>query len=89
MWTFDDGQVPAAFAALDDHLRQAGQHLPILGDQNYGNFRLNREFARKLGTDRLFLHARSVSVDLTIAGTRVRFVAESPLPVEFQRMTGR
>lgn len=64
----------------------AKRRLPILGDQTYGNFPLNRELARKLGTDRLFLHAQSVSLDLTIAGTRVSFSAEAPPPPEFARL---
>jgi 23S rRNA pseudouridine955/2504/2580 synthase len=67
----------------------ARRHLPILGDQNYGNFRLNRDLARKFGTDRLFLHAASVQIEITVAGARVRFSAEAPLPEEFQRFVAR
>jgi tRNA pseudouridine65 synthase len=67
----------------------AQRHLPILGDQNYGNFRLNRELARKLGTDRLFLHAESVELEIGIGRERVRFQAEAPLPREFARFWGR
>ncbi len=62
----------------------ARRHLPILGDQTYGDFRRNREFARRLGTDRLFLHARQVELEFAIDGGVVRFSAESPLPSEFQ-----
>lgn len=62
----------------------ARRHLPILGDQNYGDFRRNREFARRLGTDRLFLHARHIDLEFTIDGGRVRFEAESAVPQEFQ-----
>jgi len=64
-------------------LQCAQRRLPILGDQTYGNFRLNRELARRLGTDRLFLHAQTVSLDLTIAGMRVRFAAEVRPPADF------
>jgi 23S rRNA-/tRNA-specific pseudouridylate synthase len=65
----------------------ARRHLPILGDQNYGDFRRNREFSRRLGTDRLFLHARHVDVEFPLDGGKIRFDAESPLPPEFQRFT--
>jgi 23S rRNA-/tRNA-specific pseudouridylate synthase len=61
----------------------AKRRLPILGDQTYGNFRLNRELARRLGTDRLFLHAQAASLDVTIGRSRVRFTAESAAPAEF------
>lgn len=67
----------------------ARRHLPILGDQNYGNFRMNRELARKLGTDRLFLHAHSVELDLVLDGGRVHFAVEAPLPPEFAKFTAR
>jgi 23S rRNA-/tRNA-specific pseudouridylate synthase len=67
----------------------AERRLPILGDQNYGNFRLNRELARKLGTDRLFLHARTVELEFALGRERVRFTAESAVPEEFTRIAGR
>jgi 23S rRNA-/tRNA-specific pseudouridylate synthase len=62
----------------------ARRHLPILGDQNYGDFKRNRELARRFGTDRLFLHARDVELEFPLDGGRVHFAAESPLPAEFQ-----
>jgi 23S rRNA-/tRNA-specific pseudouridylate synthase len=67
----------------------ARRHLPILGDQNYGNFRLNREFARKLGTERLFLHARAVQVEFSVGGAHMRFAAEVPPSAEFGRFLPR
>ncbi len=67
----------------------AKRRLPILGDQNYGNFTRNRELARKLGSSRLFLHAHSVQLEVTIADARVRFRTEAPVPPEFGRITGR
>ena len=62
----------------------ARRHLPILGDQNYGDFKRNRDLARRFGTDRLFLHARDVELEFPLEGGRVRFAAESPLPAEFR-----
>lgn len=61
----------------------ARRRLPILGDRTYGDFRRNRELARKLGTDRLLLHARSVELRVAVAGTPVHFSAEVPPPPEF------
>jgi len=84
---------PPALAALEMDLRTGRTHqlryqcarrrLPIIGDQNYGNFRLNREFARRSGTDRLFLHASKLSIDLSFCGDHVRFDASAPPPREF------
>jgi 23S rRNA-/tRNA-specific pseudouridylate synthase len=62
--------------------------LPIIGDKTYGNFRANRELARRLGTDRLFLHAAKISLDLRIGSARVKFFAESSLPEEFAAFVG-
>ncbi len=39
----------------------AGIGLPLLGDERYGDRRANRELARLLDFDRLFLHAASVT----------------------------
>lgn len=41
---------------------QAARHgLPVLGDRNYGDFRANRSFRQRGGSDRLFLHAERLS----------------------------
>ena len=66
----------------------ARRHVPILGDQTYGDFKRNRVLARRFGTDRLFLHARHVSLEFTLNGGRIEFAAESPLPHEFERFAG-
>ena len=54
------------------HLRH-----PILGDEKYGDFELNRRL-RKEGLKRMFLHARSLAFAHPISGEPVR--VESPLP---------
>lgn len=87
---------PPALAALELDLHTGRTHqlrfqcarrrLPMVGDQNYGNFRLNREFARRAGTDRLFLHAARLALDFSFRGQGVRFAAEAPLPGEFARL---
>ncbi len=67
----------------------ARRGLPILGDRNYGDFKRNRELARRLGTDRLFLHALRVRLEFTTpSGATVRFAAEAPPPDAFDRLTG-
>ena len=57
------------------HLAHAGH--PLLGDDKYGDFELNRALARQ-GVKRLFLHARRLAFDHPVGGGRV--VLESPLP---------
>lgn len=59
------------------------QHLghPILGDERYGDFALNRQL-RQVGLKRLFLHAANVSFMLELAGRRYTMAA--PLPAELQ-----
>ncbi len=63
------------------HLAQAGH--PIVGDPKYGDFALNRQFARGEGLagmrfDRMFLHARALAFDHPASGERIAL--EAPLP---------
>jgi 23S rRNA pseudouridine955/2504/2580 synthase len=57
------------------HLSHAGH--PVLGDDKYGDFDLNRSLATK-GVKRLFLHARKLAFEHPIDKERLRL--ESPLP---------
>lgn len=59
------------------------QHLehPILGDDRYGDFALNRQFKDK-GLKRLFLHAATVNFVLHLTGRR--YVVEAPLPADLK-----
>lgn len=52
---------------------------PVLGDDRYGDFALNREY-KKLGLKRLFLHAAYLEFMLDLNGHRYRL--EAPLPQE-------
>jgi 23S rRNA pseudouridine955/2504/2580 synthase len=63
------------------HLAQAG--FPILGDQKYGDFALNKLLAR-LGHKRMFLHALRLSGEHPVSGQALR--VESPVPGEFQAL---
>jgi 23S rRNA pseudouridine955/2504/2580 synthase len=65
------------------HLAHEGH--PIVGDDKYGDFALNRELARGalwpgLRFDRMFLHARKLAFDHPASGERV--VLEAPLPAD-------
>ncbi len=62
---------------------QCGAHgYPIVGDATYGDFPFNREFGRRTGHKRLFLHAASLRIP------SLNFAAESPLPREFRVALG-
>lgn len=62
----------------------AKRHLPIVGDQTYGNFEANRAFAKAKGTKRLFLHSYETSFAYEYKGKTVMFSAKAPLPKAFE-----
>ena len=62
------------------HLAHAGH--PIVGDDKYGDFELNRELARE-GARRLFLHASRIAFMHPTRGARLAL--ESPLPEDMRR----
>jgi 23S rRNA pseudouridine955/2504/2580 synthase len=55
--------------------------LPIIGDQTYGDFSLNRAYARQTGAKRLHLHACSITLTLP----SVSFCVTSPAPWHIER----
>jgi 23S rRNA pseudouridine955/2504/2580 synthase len=57
------------------HLAHAGH--PVLGDDKYGDFELNRALARR-GVKRLFLHARKLAFSHPLTGERLRLDARLP-----------
>ena len=61
----------------------ARRQLPIVGDQTYGDFRKNREFAKVARTKRLFLHSLETQVRYSWAGREWSFGARAELPAEF------
>lgn len=64
---------------------QSGKRrLPVVGDQTYGNFQWNRDFARRTGNKRLFLHSGSVKLEYEYNGRHHTFTAQSPLPPDFR-----
>jgi 23S rRNA pseudouridine955/2504/2580 synthase len=62
------------------HLAHVG--MPVVGDDKYGDFALNRDLARDAGQrfQRMFLHARRLAFDHPVSGERV--ILEAPLPSE-------
>jgi 23S rRNA pseudouridine955/2504/2580 synthase len=62
------------------HLAHAGH--PVLGDDKYGDFGLNRALAKQ-GVKRLMLHARRLALAHPLTGAPLRF--ESPLPSDMRR----
>jgi len=61
----------------------AKRHLPIVGDQTYGDFALNRSFAKSTKNKRLFLHSLETSFTYEFAGRANVFKASAPLPGDF------
>jgi 23S rRNA pseudouridine955/2504/2580 synthase len=55
---------------------------PVLGDDKYGDFELNK-LLRRQGLKRMFLHAASLSFSHPITGEALRL--ESPLPGELEK----
>lgn len=62
----------------------AKRHLPIVGDQTYGDFRRNREFAKRTGSKRMFLHSLATRFEYRWHGRAFTFAASAPLPADFR-----
>jgi 23S rRNA pseudouridine955/2504/2580 synthase len=62
------------------HLAHAGH--PVLGDDKYGDFELNRTLTKQ-GVRRLFLHAKQLALVHPLTRTPLRF--EAPLPQDMRR----
>ena len=85
------GEFPLALVQLDPKTGRSHQlrvqcalrSLPVVGDQTYGDFRRNREFARQTGLKRLFLHSLETSIGYELAGRKFSFTASASLPDEF------
>lgn len=86
------GQPPVSLLELQPHtgrthqlrVQCARRGLPVVGDATYGDFRRNREYARRTGIDRLMLHSWSTRLRYALPGAgEVEFCAESPAPEAF------
>ncbi len=72
------------------HLAHAGH--PIVGDDKYGDFALNKQLARGEGLqgqrfERMFLHARQLAFDHPASGERITL--QAPLPAECVTLLAR
>ena len=82
---------PIALLQLEPHTGRSHQlrvqcalrRLPIVGDATYGDFARNREFAKRTGLKRLFLHSWETNFDYEFGGRPFHFAARAPLPEEF------
>jgi 23S rRNA pseudouridine955/2504/2580 synthase len=66
------------------HLAHAGH--PVLGDDKYGDFELNKQLSKR-GVRRLFLHAGRLSLVHPLTGEPVRL--ESPLPEDMRAFAAK
>ena len=66
------------------HLAHLGH--PVLGDDKYGDFELNRKL-RKLGLKRMFLHAAKLEFVHPLTGETLAL--SSPLPADLERFRAR
>jgi len=69
------------------HLTHAG--FPLVGDDKYGDFALNKQLARDAGLQRMFLHAARLSFRHPVTDKMI--AVEAPLPPEllaFRRWVG-
>lgn len=57
---------------------------PVLGDDRYGDFSLNRQLKKDVNLKRLFLHA--YSIDFTLEFSTQRYHIEVPLAEDLQRV---
>jgi 23S rRNA pseudouridine955/2504/2580 synthase len=65
------------------HLALTGN--PVLGDDKYGNFALNRELRKKAGLRRLLLHASRLFIPEALAGIPGGIDVSAPLPGYFEQ----
>lgn len=58
-------------------VQAASRHHPVICDDVYGNFPLNRELRKRIGIGRLFLHAAKLEIKHPVTGTNLQI--EAPL----------
>jgi 23S rRNA pseudouridine955/2504/2580 synthase len=83
-----------AFSLLDISLKTGRTHQirvhlahsshPIVGDPKYGDFTLNKAFAREHRFARMFLHARELAFDHPASGERLTL--QAPLPADCETL---
>lgn len=66
----------------------AKRHLPIVGDQTYGDFARNREFSKAKKEKRMFLHSLETQLQYRWNNRDWSFAAKAELPTEFAAALG-
>lgn len=61
----------------------AKHNMPIVGDQTYGNFAVNREIRRVTSIPRMFLHCAATKIEFDLGSRHIVFEAKSKLPDSF------
>jgi len=70
------------------HLAHLG--FPIIGDDKYGDFEVNKQLARsgmQNKLTRMFLHAHTLQIAHPVSGVRMKL--QAPLPADLQRFIDR
>lgn len=62
----------------------ATRHLPIVGDQTYGDFTKNKQYAKNSGNKRLFLHSAETKFTYEFSNKTYPFHAIAPMPYCFK-----
>ena len=63
-------------------VQAASRHLPVIGDDVYGDFDLNHRLKKTLGIRRLCLHAHQIELPHPATGKTLRVTA--PLPEDLE-----
>ena len=58
----------------------ATRGFPILGDEAYGDFKLNKYFHKFVKFRRMFLHSHSIEISIVCGQERIELDIESPMP---------
>lgn len=61
-------------------VQAAHRHTPIVGDATYGDFRFNRDWARRKGAKRLYLHSEQLQFEIEWQGQHIAFCARADAP---------
>jgi tRNA pseudouridine65 synthase len=86
-----NGDVPLVLIQLEPRTGRSHQlrvqcakrHMPIVGDQTYGDFARNRELGKRTKQKRLFLHSFETRFTYEWKKLPFTFSARAPLPPEF------
>lgn len=64
-------------------VQAAERGFPVLGDEIYGNFKLNKAFRAEMKLNRLFLHAKSLKISLPNQKSPVQVISKLPQELDF------